>query len=38
MQFIAVSVLPWQASYAKVEVFRTEKKGWGLKAIDSIPG
>ncbi len=26
-----------QAEYADVEVFRTDKKGWGLKAIKDIP-
>ena len=29
--------LSFQRQYAPVEVFKTEMKGWGLRATDDIP-
>ena len=31
------AVMCMQAEYANVEVFKTEKKGWGLRALEPIP-
>ena len=35
VSFLVVHVC-MQAEYAKVEVFKTEKKGWGLRALEPI--
>ena len=36
MSGLVVDFYSIQAEYAKVEVFKTEKKGWGLKALEPI--
>ena len=34
--WLVSSLMFMQAEYANVEVFKTEKKGWGLRALEPI--